>query len=260
MKLIFVFFFTILISKVVFSSTKTGANILNSAQSYTNILEQRYKVKYKKKEDILRLKRDTLKLGGKAVPVLVNVMKKSDFPDSNRWVATFMLGRIMGKKSSPFISKFLKHPSWIMRMAGLKTLLALKDRRYGSSFMTALNDKSLIVRTQALENIRKLKLQKYAPQVWSMLYEKSNYKKSKKVKLSDNKTHIVKNIIKAVGELKFIKAKKPLLKMIQNKKYKDIYSAIDYSLEKITGKTSPSGNIKSKQIFWSRMSLRDKVL
>src|SRR3989339_1169464 len=133
---------------------------------------------YKKElnhKDLFALKERTLKLAGKSVPVLINVMKSSDYPDKNRWIATFLLGRIVGKKAAPFIAKFSKHPSWVLRMASLKTLLALKQSDYGPVYAEALGDSSLLVRIQALENIKGLKLKSYGSRVWAMLYDQQNY-------------------------------------------------------------------------------------
>jgi len=216
----------------------------------------------KGKKHIASLQKETLALRGKAVPALIEVMKNGKYPEKNRWVATFLLGRIMGVKSAPFVSKFLKHPSWVMRMASLKTLLALKQTTYSSLYRKALKDKSFIVRVQALENIRHLNLRKEASHVWGMLYDKKNYyggKKGKDVKQL-KRTNIIKTVIKTVGDLKFAKAKKPMLAMIQKKKYADIFMALDYSLSKITGKKSPKNNKQLKLRFWKKLAMSEKTI
>jgi hypothetical protein len=207
--------------------------------------------------EVGRLKKQALNYSGKAIPALIQVMKSSEYPDKNRWVATFLVGRIMGKKSGPFISKFLKHPNWVLRMASLKTLLALKQNQYGGLYAKALKDKSFIVRKQALQNIRKLSLSKNADQVWGMLYDKRNYYNPKKG--SKKRTNLIKEAIKTVGDLKFKKAIKPLLSMVQKDKYKDIFSEIDYSLSKITGKKSPSES-KMKKRFWKKIAISYKTI
>lgn len=199
----------------------------------------------------------TLALTQKAVPVLTKVMKSSEFPENNRWLATFMLGRIMGKKSAEYISKYTRHPHWMLRLASLKVLLALDQKQFLGIYGSLLKDKALIVRHQALENINKMKLKKLAPNVWAMLYDKSNYKGSKgKLK----RTNIIKDIILTIGNLDFKKAKSPMLTMIQDKKYKDIFEELDSSLSKIEGKPSPKGNITSKVFYWSRQALKEKTI
>ncbi len=211
------------------------------------------------KKQLVSLKKRTLLLGGRAVPILIDVMKNSKFAEKNRWMATFLLGKIMGEKAAPFIAKFMEHPNWIMRMASLKTLLALKQDRYGAQYAGLLKDKSFIVRIQALENIRKLNLSNHSAEVWAMLYDKNNYYAAKDSKLS-KRTNIIKEAIKVVGDLKFGKARDPLLKMSANKKYSDIFGEIDYSLEQITGKKSPAGNVDAKRVFWKNFSLGSKVI
>ncbi len=207
------------------------------------------------KKGVGSVQKAALKYAGKSIPALVEVMKNSKYPDRNRWIATFLVGRIMGKKSGPFISKFIKHPNWVLRVASLKTLLALKQVRYGQDFAIALKDSSFIVRKQALDNITKLSLVKYAPHVWAMLYDKRNYYVNKKGK---KRTNLIKEAIRSIGELKFRKAKKPLLTMIQKDKYKDIFREMDYSLTKIIGKKSPQGKITTKRRFWKKVALMEK--
>ncbi len=221
-----------------------------------NALLQRYSQSYNDKMQMASLKSETLKHGGQSVEALIEVMKNAKYPDKNRWMATFLLGQIMGDKSAPFLAKFLKHPHWVMRMASLKTMLALKQKNYAPQYAALLKDDSFIVRSQALENIRTLKADNVAPQVWAMLYDKKNYYQPtlNGKALKAKRSNIIKNVIATIGDLKFEKAKAPLIKMIQKDKYNDIFPEIDNSLMKITGLTSPNDNAK-KRIFWNRMAL-----
>lgn len=216
-------------------------------------LIEQYKQHYSK-QGMERLKEATLKAKFDAVPVLTKVMKDSSFPDKNRWIATSLLGRIMGKKSADYISKFSEHPSWMMRLASLKTLLSLNQTQYKGIYAKALKDPSLIVRYQALENIALMKIDDLAPHVWGMLYDKSNYVGNDGAR---KRTHIIKEVIKTVGLLKFDKAKKPMLTMIQNEKYKDIFSELDEALTAISPKASPEGNMSQKRHYWSRVALSE---
>jgi HEAT repeat protein len=236
-------------------SSSTYASI--EAGSVKNVLLQKYMSNYESKNQLAELKTLTLAQGGKSVEALIEVMKNGKYPDKNRWVATFMLGQIMGDKSAPFLAKFLKHPSWFMRMASLKTLLALKQDSYGSHYGMLLNDESLMVRTQALENIRRLKISSMAPNVWAMLYDKKNYYQPtlNGKELKRKRTNIIKSVVLAVGELKFEKARSPLLKMIQKDRYNDISPEIDLALNEITGLHSPKGDLRAKRLFWQRSAL-----
>jgi len=211
------------------------------------------------KESKKILKKKVISNGGKSVPALVEVMKKDIYPDNSRWLATLLLGRVMGKRGAAYIARFMEHPSWVLRMASLKTLLALSAKEYGGYFAKLLKDKSFIVRTQALENIKLLGLNKYAPHVWSMLYDKKNYYESKKSSKA-KRTNIIKNAVTAIGDLKFKKAQDPLFKMIQKNRYDDMFNEIEYSLEQITGKKSPKGTRQIKRRFWKKQSTAALVL
>lgn len=222
-----------------------------------NKLEKIFRSKNLGKRKILKLKRFIQKNKKRSVPVLIRVMKSSEYPERNRWMATFWLGKSMGKQASPFLSKFVKHPNWLLRVASLKVLLALREKKYGSLYGKLLKDPSLIVRTQALENIRQLKLHSEASKVWRMLYDRRNYYVSKK---KTKRGNIIKDIIRVVGDLNFQKAKKPLLKMILKERYTDIFSDIEYSLRRITGKVPPKGNRTVKKIYWQRLAISETTI
>lgn len=238
-----------------------SVNASINASEVKEVLLQKYAIEYSDKNQMAALKAETLKHGGHSVEALIEVMKNGKYPDKNRWVATFLLGQIMGEKSAPFLAKFLRHPHWVMRMASLKTLLALKKEEYGPQYAMLLNDDSFIVRSQALENIRALKLKKTAPQVWGMLYDKKNYYQPtlNGKELKSKRSNIIKSVILTVGELQFEKAKEPLLKMIQKDKYNDIFNEMDVALTRITGQKSPNADMKSKRVFWQRMALNTTI-
>lgn len=223
-------------------------------------LKQRFMKTYSAKEatEWKNLRHDVLRQGGKSVPTLLEVMKRDEFPDKSRWLATFLVGQIMGKKASPLLAKFSRHPNWVLRMASLKTLLALKDESQGKVFADGLRDQSFLVRRQALDNIAHMELKDYAPHVWAMLYDKRNYYEGKPG--SKEETNLIRRAIRVVGDLKFEKALKPLFSMITKDKYKDVHSDIQYALEKITGKKTPKGSQDIQQRFWKQASLAYKTI
>ena len=197
------------------------------------------------------LKKNVMVTGVQAVPVLTKVMREGAYSDKKRWLATFSLGRIMGKKSRRFIAKFTRHPHWVMRLAGLKTLLALKDHSSGKFYRDALRDPSLVVRLQALENIRTLNIKEYGQEVWQMIFHKHNYRGGKGQR---RRTAIISKAIRVVGELQYSPARGALLKLVQNHKYSDLTADIDYALQKLTGEKSPPKVLK-KLLFWKNYKL-----
>lgn len=200
-----------------------------------------------------RIKKVALEHGGESVSALLRVMKDSRFPDNSRWTATFLLAQITGEKSGPVLKKFLTHPNWMMRLASLKALLALGVEDYGDQYAELLEDASLLVRAQALENIRHLNLVDYAPNVWAMLYDRENYHE---VEGHYRRGDIIRTVILTIGDLDFGKAKDPLLKMVQQDRYNDIFTEVDYTLQRITGRKSPESPEKSiKRRFWQRVAM-----
>lgn len=224
-----------------------------------DVLLKKFSQTYKTNQDYDNLKKETLALKSKAVPSLIKVMKDGNYPDKNRWMATFLLGKIMGDKSAPFISKFTKHPSWVMRMASLKTLLALKQKQYVSSYQELLKDNSMLVRSQALSNIRELKISEAAPHVWAMLYDKRNYHSNSKDQ-KHKRMDIIKNVVKTVGELQFKKATNPLLTMIQKDRYNDIFEELNYALSQITGMKPTKNEKEAVRLFWKSKEVSFKTI
>lgn len=193
------------------------------------------------------MKKNALIHKQKAVPTLVKVMKNDKFPDQNRWQATMLLAQVMGSKSSAFIAKFSEHPNWMMRLASLKALLGLKQDSYHAVYSRALKDSSLIVRLQALDNISQLKISSLAPEVWQMMYDQSNYSGDVGKR---KRTSIVKSVIRTLGDLEYKKATPVLASLIQKDKYSDLADDLDYSLEKMTKKTSPNSKVERRK-FWA---------
>lgn len=235
-------------------STNVCASVPNSIEVPAHVaLEAKFKSTLDKKQ-LMALKDEVINLKGKSVQTLIKVMKDNSFPEKNRWMATFLLGQVMGKQSAPFISKFSTHPDWIMRMASLKTLAALKQTEYKDVYKKLLKDESMLVRYQALDTVKELGLNDLAPNVWAMLYDKKNYHIAKE-KSPSKRTHIVRKIITTIGELNFEKAKKPLLAMMQKEKYSDIHTEIDQTLQSLFKKKSPEKDLKLKKAFWQKIQI-----
>lgn len=228
---------------------KIEKKILKGEVIPSTSLEALYLKEVKHKSQLVILKKESLALKQDAVPTLLKVMRSNHYPSESRWVATYMLGRIMGVKAAPLISKYASHSNWMLRLASLKVLLHLGQKKYKGIYARLLEDQSLIVRHQALQNIKKMEIKELAPYVWKMLYNKKNYVGMDGQKKRSN---IIKDAIKTVGDLGFTEAKKPMLKMFSKNKYKDVYSELDYSLSKLSDKPSPDGSLAVKKIFWKK--------
>ena len=123
MKLSALFFWVF--SSLVFANKTIPLNVhrpsftVNEQKQSLKTLDYLFQTDWKKSVDFANLSQKSLSFGPKAVPVLLNVMKKKSYPVKNRWIAMFSLTKLMGKKSSKVLSKFTKHPDWMIRLAAL---------------------------------------------------------------------------------------------------------------------------------------------
>ncbi|MCB9091109.1 MAG: HEAT repeat domain-containing protein [Halobacteriovoraceae bacterium] len=240
MKMRIFYLLILILSSQSFSSDRIG-------QLKTNFLkETKSPAEYKK------LEREVLKLANKSVPTLIEVMKSEKYPEKNRWLAIISLSRIMGQKSIPLIVKYLEHPHWMLRMAALKVMQIFRQAKLKAQIEKRLFDKSMLVRVQALETIKSLNLVSSAKSVWKMLFDEKNYIKNKKGELKSSE--VLNKVIGVIGELKYNKAKKPLVKLMKKQEFSHLVPAIDQSLQKITGKESPK-SVASKKAFWDKAIL-----
>ncbi len=216
---------------------------------HLNTLDYLFKTEWKKSVDFANLSQKSLVHGPKAVPVLLNVMKKKSYPVKNRWIAMFSLTKLMGKKSSKVLSKFTKHPDWMMRLGALKCLLFLKEKQYSQEYISLLKDKSLIVRQQALKNIHQLEIKESAPAVNSLLKDITSQSST-----GSNLEEMTDMTIMTLTKFNHKDSIKTLVEMLKSSHFKNNSATIDYSLEKLTGIKSPNGDWNAKLSFWNKYS------
>lgn len=202
------------------------------------------------KADLKKIKQQTLAMAQKSVPTLVQVIKSKDYSDRSRWLAIFMLGRVMGRKSADYIAHYTRHPNWMLRVAALKVLTALDQKQFISLFGQRLKDKSMVVKIQALESIQKLKLSRLGPYVWKMLFDENNYVKTAGKR---KRTQVIAKAIRTLGAIEYKAAQKPLLAMTQSRRYNDLFEHVDWSLNQISKNSSPqNAPIGERRKFWAK--------
>lgn len=212
-------------------------------------LDYLLKTEWKKSIDFATLSHKSLSFGPKAVPVLLNAMKKKNYPVKNRWIAMFSMTKLMGKKSSKVLAKFTKHPDWMMRLGALKCLLFLKEKQYAQEYAALLKDHSMIVRQQALTNIQQLEIKENAKAVNALLHD-INAKSSSGSHIEQMTDMTIVTLAK-FGHKESIKT---LLEMLKQSQFKNNSATIDYSLEQLTGLKSPRGDWNAKITFWNKIS------
>ena len=196
------------------------------AKSIKPILEKE-KISKKQLNDIKSILKSHPK---ENVPILFEVMKNQEMSEQSRWLATMLVGKTLGKRSIDYLSKYAVHPEVILRLASLKSLLSLEAKDRSTVFKNALFDKSLLVRKQALEAIRKLRIDDAGPELIKMLVDKKNYfMKNKRLKRSP----IIKDIITTIGTLRLKKTKNLLVSMRKKSSYEDLFPTLDLAISRL---------------------------
>lgn len=93
-----------------------------------------------------------------------------------RWRATTSLGRIFPKESLTFLTRLTGHPDWFMRNSSLLALQVASPATAISAAEKLLVDKSLIVRTAAVQVMVDLKASRAKPKLWEALNSKQNFR------------------------------------------------------------------------------------
>lgn len=153
------------------SKTRPQRSQINKEQLYHEFLQA------KDPQQWQSFKKKVYQKGKYAVPTLVKVIKEESAPIQGRWVATFLLGKIMGKAAIPFLQKLLQHPHWAMRLAGLKTLFKVNEQNPIKILKIALEDPSMLVKYEALGLIKDFRIHEMITDVRGMLLEEETKEK-----------------------------------------------------------------------------------
>ncbi len=110
-------------------------------------------------------------------PDLKKIAFSKDYEMPTRWKAFMDYVQKENKNSIPEIKLALKSNDWFMRDAALKALLLVDPQMARNNAQQILkNDKSLIVRTGAVDIIRSLKDKDSAKLLWQALRDKKNFR------------------------------------------------------------------------------------
>ena len=172
----------------------------------------------------------SLKLQGNAVAVLTGVMKDKSFPDRNRWMATTTLAQMMGHQSLPLLKKYIDHPDWIMRMAALQAMTYLGYKEDKKVYQKALNDSSLLVRSLALDSVKKLSLRELEDDLLKMMFDQKNYQQEKAGK--HRRGPLISKVIRTLGEIKSSKAQRLFTSMQSKRHFGDLRTDLDYAISR----------------------------
>ncbi len=115
----------------------------------------------------------------KVVPSLQSLQKiafDQQEPLVIRWRAVTSAGRIYGPGAQHFLAQSMRRPEWFLRNAAL-VVVPYAHRKWAIRWSCRLlNDPSLVVRTAAVEALRKLHAKGARPELWQKLYAKQNFR------------------------------------------------------------------------------------
>ncbi len=164
-----------------------------------------------------------------------------------RWKSLTSLARIYPKKSYPIIQSALKSSNCLIRNAGLVSMEIINPEKSLEWAGYFLDDSSLIVRTAAVDLIKKLRAEKYKIQLMEKLNAPDSFYKNKSLWI---RHHIVSALVdfSEPGEEKFFV-------FLLHDEDPRIHSPAIAALEKLTGETfdlpEKTKNItKTKKQMW----------
>lgn len=97
-------------------------------------------------------------------------------PLQTRWRAITTMGKWDALEFRPELDRALVSPEWFMRNSALIALLNDERTRAISWSMKMLEDRSLVVRTQAVRNLIGLSAVESEPHLWKALNDKRNFR------------------------------------------------------------------------------------
>lgn len=95
--------------------------------------------------------------GARAVPPLLKIASDRKLQDADRYVALMAATKLGGTGITRDLAAFLNDRSWMLRSAALRALGALGDSAQAEKVLPLLRDPALVVRTEAVETVRRLK-------------------------------------------------------------------------------------------------------
>ena len=207
--------------------------------------------------DKLKLVRMALKLSDKKriyflkkMPWAVDSMTRLAFDQNSqmavRWRSLISIGYL--EPQNPFLEKAVQHKDWLVRNAGLLALAnGSRDKALKWS-RKLLDDPALVIRTEAVKVIRRLKAIEMESILWENLNHQKNFKKGEGL-------WIRKHIVEALGDFSRPGQEKQFIELLYDKDPR-VHKAAIGALEKITG-IRFNGEIPSRQrqawlVWWDQ--------
>lgn len=181
---------------------------------------------------------------------LKNIFYSKKIDESVKWKALMSMARLYPKKSRYVIRRALKSKGWFMKNAGLIALEITDSKKsllYARQF---LEHPSLVLRTAAVDLIRRQKATQYIPVLWKKLYAKESFRKGKGL-------WIRRNIVMALSELTDAKDKERFIALLSDSDSK-VYNLALMTLNQWGGNISIPERKQGRAIATKRKSILTK--
>lgn len=114
--------------------------------------------------------------GSELYPELVKIAFSDTQPMSMRWKALIAMGEARGEEATVDLLKAGKHAQWFMRNAALVSLETANPKEAEKLALTLIKDKALVVRSAAVETLRKNVSSETRDLLWEELNQQYNFK------------------------------------------------------------------------------------
>lgn len=163
---------------------------------------------------------------------------------SMRWRALTSMGMIEGKKAQPHIEKAVRSEQWYMKNAGIVAMAHANKNSAVEWAKRLLTDRALLVRTAAVQTLKKLKATSSESDLWKSLYAKQNYKRGQSL-------WVRRHIVETLAEIAQPGRESNFIQVLKDPDRSLVKPAIQ-GLERITNKKlgESGANLMEKQRLW----------
>lgn len=196
---------------------------------------------------------DALKIrGDKSLKDLKAIARNEQAPLSLRWKSVTALGRVFPIESKDLLLSLTKNKEWYLRNASLIALKAAYRPFALKAARQMLKDKSLVVRTAAVQTIEEIGSREELRVLWSALNDPKNFRKGKSLWI---RAHIMRAIAKNVGAGDEVK-----LAQFVNDKDPQVQLWSLYGLEKASGtrKQNKGLSLAQRKQKWTAWASKKK--
>lgn len=175
------------------------------------------------------------------IQALSGLAKSKQASIRTRWRAITSLSMIDKQHSLPVVEQALSSGHWYLRNAGMVAIVHADSKRAKQWAMHLIKDPALVVRTAAVQALKKLNAVESKESLWQELYSAKNFKKGKSL-------WVRRHIVEALSEFENPGSEEKFVKVLRDQD-DSLYTAAIKGLERITSKKM-SGNIAQQRVAW----------